>query len=58
MNTLMNYKKTPFLIEEQGLKNKGMWITFVWGSKEQIQVKDKWIEIGKVRELYPHLLNN
>jgi len=32
----MNYSKTPFLIEEQGLQNEAMWITFVWGSKEQI----------------------
>ena len=28
------------------------------GLKGQNPSKEKWLEIGKVRELYPHLLNN
>ena len=31
--------KTPFLTEEQGLQNEGMWITFELGSREQILQK-------------------
>jgi len=37
LNTLKIYIKTPYLVEEQGLQNEGMWITFEWGSKEQIR---------------------
>ena len=28
------------------------------GLKGQNPSKQKWLEIGKVREMYPHLLNN
>jgi len=43
------------LIEKQELQEEGICSTFVWGSKVIIQEKGKWIEIGRVRDIYLHL---
>jgi len=47
LNTLMEYNKTPFLIEEKGLQNEGMWTTFEWGSKEQILQKPNGLRLER-----------
>ena len=47
-------------VEEQLEKGKGKYIAR--HNKHRVhhkfQLSDKWIEVGKVRELYPHLLDN
>jgi hypothetical protein len=53
----MSYRKMLFLIEESRLHNEVMWNIFELVLKGVKPSKEKWIEIRKVREIYPHLVS-
>lgn len=56
-NTLMCFNKTLYLTEGQGQLKEKILIIVGW-VKGTHPTKAKWIEVGKVREKYPHLFNN